>query len=96
MRLMLALITFLLSESLKEVSLCAKIFGSVERILFKTVCLRNVFCIMEKEVNGRLDTITATTLKVYRNLKILFKYMLFQMTMTNSKTCMKFNTLWPV
>ena len=51
---------------------------------------------MEKEVNGRLDTITATTLKVYRNLKILFKYMLFQMTMTNSKTCMKFNTLWPV
>ena len=92
---MLTLMTFLLSESLKEVSLCATIFGS-ERILIETVCLRNVFCIMEKEVNGRLDTITATTLKVYRNLKILFKCMLFQMTMTNSKTCMKFNSLWPV
>ena len=48
---------------------------------------------MEKVVNGRLDTITTTTQEVYRVLKIVFKFVFFEMSKTNSNTCKKFNSL---
>ena len=52
---------------------------------------------MEKEGNGRLDTLTTTTLqRVYRILEIMFKFMFFQMTKDNSKTCKKFDSEWVV
>ena len=47
---------------------------------------------MEKVVNGRLDAITITTQEVYRILKIVFKFVLFQISKTNSNTCKKFNS----
>ena len=51
---------------------------------------------MEKEVNGRFDTITTTTSRPYRIVKIVLKFLFFQMTKTNSEKCPKFNFLWVV
>ena len=83
---MLTLTNLLLSESLlsnfpnknallTEVSFCATING---------LPLKRIICVMEKEVNGRFNTITATT------SRIVFKYLFFQMSKTNSPKCPKF------
>ena len=37
-------------------------------------------CAKEKEVNGRLDTVTTTKERVYRILDSMFKLVFFQMT----------------
>ena len=47
---------------------------------------------MEKVVNGRVDTIMTTIQKVYMVLKSVFKFVLFQMSKTNSNTCKKLNS----
>ena len=82
---MVALAIFLSSEYLKsnfpnknvviaEFFFCAEIFWSIELFLLERVCLRDV---NEKEVNGSPDTVTTITQKVYRILKIVFKFVLF-------------------
>ena len=42
---------------------------------------------MEKEMNYWFYIISTTTERVYRILKIVFKFMLFYVTKANSKTC---------
>ena len=47
---------------------------------------------MEKEVKGRLDTVTTIPQAVYRILEIVVKFVLFEMTKTNSEAGKKFNS----
>ena len=35
---------------------------------------------MDKEINGRLDTVTTTTKRLYKIFEIVIKFVLFQMT----------------
>ena len=52
-------------------------------IVRKCLFLGPLICAMEKEVNGRLDTVTTTTQRVYRILIIEFKFVLFLVHKTN-------------
>ena len=54
--------------------------------------LKRIICAMEKGVNGMLDTVNTNTQKDHKILVTVFKFMLFPMTSTNSKTCRNYNS----
>ena len=81
MKSMLALKNFLLSGSLlsdfpnknglsREVSFCAhNVWVCRTYYIENRLSFKRISCVMEKEINGRLDTITTTTSKLYRILE---------------------------
>ena len=82
---MLMLANLLLSESLlsdfpnkkvlfRKLSFC-HIWVSGTYYIESGLSFKRIICVMEKDVNGRFDTITTTTSRVYRILDILFKFL---------------------
>ena len=73
--------------------LCQDILVNGTYFLKKGLSLKCIIWAMETEVNRRLNTVTTTTQRVYR---IFVKFLLFQKSKSNSKTCKSFNFYWVV
>lgn len=63
----------------------------VDRSYFalKSVTSRCTACVVEKEVNGRLDNVTPIKQKIYSILEVVFEFVLFQKKLGPHLKCVR-------
>ena len=97
MKLTAALIFSLLNESSEsnlprnKILIAHFLFVPISKsrkcIRIKGPVFENIIGAVKNKVKERLNTINKATQRLCRSLEIVFKFVLFQITKTNSKTC---------
>lgn len=74
--------------------MCQNVWFNTMHFVLRGLTLGRIICAMDKEMKCILDIGSAATQGVYRILEIVIKLLLFQMSITNSKTCKELCSWW--